>query len=518
MMRQVAIALVLGLVVLLQAEQGTAEGAGGDSGARRPNILVIMSDEHNASVAGCYGNRLVRTPNLERLASEGVTLDRCYTNSPLCVPSRLSFTAGKYVSRIGAWSNSAWLADDGMPSIARVMNAAGYESLLCGKMHYDRTRRYGFREIAAIGNDTFQTGTGERRKADDLEPEKELTERFREPNFHLGNESGTLTHDRKVTAALVKFFAERRRDDKPFFLVAGYLAPHFPLIVPDQYWSHYRGKVPMPEIPAGFLASLPLNYQHLRAGFKITSVPEGLVRRGREVYYGLTEWFDNEVGKIRRALDESGLGDNTVIVYTADHGENLGEHGLWWKNCMYDSAARVPLIIRWPGRWHGGQRRQGACSLVDVVRTIAEIGGGTTPGDWNGSSLLPWLDDAGYRWKDRAISEYYGHNIASGFAMLRTGKYKLVYHTRADAEHPPERELYDLEQDPGEFRNLARDPRSTEVLRALEATLVEELGENPEQTELRCRAEIAKGYGREGAVKAPTSGRIQARRRGAAEP
>ena len=133
-------------------------------GRDRPNILVIMSDEHNASVTGCYGNSIIQTPNLDRLAAGGTTFESCYCNSPLCVPSRLSFTAGKYVSRIGAWSNDCRLDSDDVPSLPRILTAAGYESYLCGKMHYDRTRRYGFTEIGGNRNNGFKTGKGGRRK------------------------------------------------------------------------------------------------------------------------------------------------------------------------------------------------------------------------------------------------------------------------------------------------------------------------------------------------------------------
>jgi choline-sulfatase len=134
--------------------------------------------------------------------------------------------------------------------------------------------------------------------------------------------------------------------------------------------------------------------------------------------------------------------------------------------------------------------------MVDLVQTIAELGGAETPGDWNGESMCRWMDDGETAWKDRAVSEYYAHNIASGYAMLRTGKYKYVYHTRMDADHPPERELYDLEADPGEFHNLASDPHQSGRIARMHAQLVEELGEDPDETELRCRADYARGYGR----------------------
>jgi len=466
---------------------------------RRPNVLLIISDEHNVFVNGCYGNKIVRTPALDALAARGVTFDAAYTNSPLCVPSRLSLTACKYVSRIGAWSNNTWLPRDDYPSIARAMTAAGYDSLLCGKMHYDRTRRYGFADIGGNMNRSFKTGRGGRRKADDLTPRGKISNRFKA--FHAGNNSGILSHDRKVTAGVVEFLARRKKAAKPFFLIAGYLAPHFPLIVPEKFWAPYKSKVPMPKIPPGHLEGLPRNYKHLRVGFQLVGVPGEIVRKGRELYYGLTQWLDREIGKVLGALGDSDLGEDTVVVYTSDHGENIGEHGLWWKNCMYEHAARVPLIVSWPKRWKGPQRRGGACSIVDLVQTLAELGGAAAPDDWDGRSMCEWLDNPRASWRDLAVSEYYAHNISSGYAMLRAGAFKYVYHTPPDADHPAERELYDLQADPGEFSNLASQPEHKATVEKMHAALLEELGQHPDEAEKRCRADYAKGYGRKAAPK-----------------
>lgn len=463
---------------------------------KQPNILVIMSDEHNASVMGCTGNAISQTPNLDALAGRGVVFENCYCNSPLCVPSRLSFTSGKYVSRVGAWNNNCWLPSPDYPSLPRIMKAAGYEPYLCGKMHYDSSCRYGFTEIGGNMNASHMTGLGERRAADDLTPEPGISNRFDE--FHAGETSSVIEHDRCVTAGTTEFLRNRKNATAPFFLLAGYLAPHFPLTVPQKYWDLYKGKVPMPIIPEGFLDTLPLNYKHLRIGFNVEDVPEDIVRKGRELYYGFVQWIDHEIGEVLKTLGDSEAADNTVVIYTADHGENMGEHGLWWKNCLYNTAARVPLIVSWPARWNGGQRRTQACSLVDIVRTIAEVGGADVPKDWNGDSMVKWLDDAKTAWKDRAVSEYYAHNIASGYAMIRLGTFKYVYHTPPDGEHPAQRELYDLERDPGEFSNLAAKPEQAERIRTMHAALVEELGEDPEKTEQRCRADYAKGYGRDG--------------------
>ena len=460
----------------------------------QPNIIVIMSDEHNAGVLGSYGNDIVQTPNLDSLSRRGVTFESCYCNSPLCVPSRLSFTSGKYVSRVGAWSNNCWLPSTDYPSLPRIMKDSGYESILCGKMHYDRTRRYGFTEIGGNMNNSDKKGKGNRRAADNLTPKAGISNRFND--FHTGDDSSILKHDRKVTAGTIEFLNNRRASDKPFFMLVGYLAPHFPLIVPQRYWELYKGRVPMPEIPQGHLESQARNYKHLRIGFNVENVPDEIVRKGRELYYSLTQWQDEEIGKVLTALGNSNVADNTIVIYTTDHGENMGEHGLWWKNCLYEHAGRVPLIISWPARWKGGQRRTKACSLVDVVQTVAELGAANVPDDWNGDSMVRWLDNPDSEWKDLAVSEYYGHNIASGNAMIRMGDYKYIYHTPADADHPAERELYDLRTDPGEFNNLAGRKKYRRRVRAMHAALVKEIGEHPNRTEQRCRADYARGYSR----------------------
>ncbi|MBI5092925.1 MAG: sulfatase-like hydrolase/transferase [Candidatus Hydrogenedentes bacterium] len=478
-----------------------ASAGASDSARRPPNILFILSDEHNARVLGCCGNAIARTPNLDALANRGVVFENAYTNSPLCVPSRLSITSGKYSSRVSVWNNDCWLPSSDYPSLPRILDDAGYETVLCGKMHYDRTQRYGFtKELqpTTLNNGTM-SGTGGRRKPDDLAPTPGISDRFSQ--FHPGDSSSHLEHDRTLTASATKFIRERKASDKPFFFLSGYITPHFPLIVPEKYWKNFQDKVPLPTIPEGYLDTLAPNYKHERIGFNEEDVPTDVVKKGRELYYGLAQWFDEQVGELLKTLGDSEVADNTVVIYSSDHGENMGEHGLWWKNAMFEPASHVPLIVSWPARWKGGQRRSGVCSLVDVVQTIADLAGAHTPKDWNGDSLAAYLSDPSDPWKDIAVSEYYAHNIASGFVMLREGSLKYVYHTQADEKHPAQRELYDLKTDPGELTNLAERPEHKETIERLHARLIKEVGEDPEKTEQRARVDLAKGYGRKKADK-----------------
>jgi len=163
---------------------------------------------------------------------------------------------------------------------------------------------------------------------------------------------------------------------------------------------------------------------------------------------------------------------------------------------MYEHSARVPLIISWPDRFKGDQSRKEACSLLDLVKTIAETAGAETPADWDGDSMLHWIKDETVQWKDFAVSEYYAHNIVSGFAMYRKGDFKYVYHTRMDDDHGPERELYNLKEDPGEFRNLAKDTGYADKIDEMHRLLVAELKRDPEASETLCRSDYARGYGR----------------------
>jgi len=458
----------------------------------RPNILMIMSDEHDPAVMGCYGDKIVQTPNFDRLANEGITFDAAYTSSPLCAPSRASFTAVQYVSRCGVWTNDWSLASDDYPSLPHALNAAGYESWLGGKMHFATDHRYGFSDVYPGANEGEKMrGEGKRRAFGDM-TESERGWAGRVAEFKTADTSSILEKDRDVTAGCRDFLKNRKADDKPFFLLAGYLAPHFPLTIPQEYYDRYKGKVPMPEIPEGLIENLPTNYKHLRAGFGVGQATDEETKLGRELYWGFVNWLDDEVGKLLNALGDSEVADNTIVIYCSDHGENKGDHGLWWKNNMYEHAARMPLIVHWPKRWAGGQRRPSACSLVDLAQTIGELGGVERSDDWDGESLLNYLDDGNSEWRDIAVSEYYAHNIASGFQMIRQGDWKYVYHTRFDDEHGPERELYNLKDDPKEFDDLANDADQADRVAQLHALLIQELKRDPEEAEAECRAGVVK--------------------------
>jgi choline-sulfatase len=459
----------------------------------QPNILLLISDEHNANIMGCDGNPLARTPTLDGLAKSGIYFNSFYCSSPQSVPSRQSLTTGKYVSHHNVWGNTPGVPE-GTPSLARLLNAVGYESYLSGKMHYMGVGNHGFivlddqekkKKDGELEVETFNGGKRKRIPADYFPDNKgQLGKEFRDLG---GVDKPVGSGDRKVSGAVIDFIQNRKKSEKPFFLTMGLSAPHYPLTVPNNLLQKYKGKIPPPEIPVGYLENLPLNYRHLRYDRKLENIPEETVKLARECYYAKVEWMDSVMGTVIETMRKSPLYENTIIIYMSDHGENMGEHGMWWKNTLYDTGSRVPLIISYPKKWKGGQIRSGAAGNVDLVQTIAEMAGAKTPNDWDGNSMLNWISQPNTKWKDLAITEYYGPYLSSGMSMIRMGEWKYVYHTRADERHPAEMELFNMKTDPKELHNLAKEPSQQNRLKEIHAVLVKQLGEDPEQSELRFR-------------------------------
>jgi choline-sulfatase len=413
-----------------------------------------MSDEHAPQFSGPHGHPVVKTPHMDRLAAQGVLFENTYCNSPLCVPSRMSFMTGRYVHHNrGGWDNSSPLSSDAVTWAHRV-RAAGYDAVLAGKQHFvGPDQLHGFR--AQIARDlhaehahpTFDWAEGTR-----IAPEPWPALAKAGPGTTVEIE----VDDQAETAALA-YLRDPARKGQPWALNVSFIAPHFPLIVPQPYWDMYPlDQIDLPHIPPGHFEAQHPVYQRMRAMFGMVDFPEELTRRGRAGYYGLITYLDDKIGRLLDALEETGQAENTLVVYTADHGEMAGEHGMWRKSNFYEHSSRVPLIVSWPGQLPAGRRVTQVTSVVDAIATLVDAAGAPADGAaLDGESLLPLArGDAGVAesWKDEAFSEYLAHGVARPMAMLRRGRYKLNY----SLDDPVE--LYDLEEDPGEFHDLAADP------------------------------------------------------------
>ena len=441
-----------------------------------PNLLIIMSDEHAPMFSSPYGHPLIQTPNLDRLAENGITFTNAYCNSPLCMPSRMSFMTGKYIHHIGTWDNATPLASDEI-TWAHLLRNAGYDVVLAGKQHFGGMEQlHGFR--AQLARDLH----AERQHA--LTDWENGTPPARHPWQGLAQAGPGTTEEIEVddlaeTAAL-EYLRDTARQEQPWALNVSFIAPHFPLVVPQRFWNLYPlNEIDMPTIPEGHLENQHPVYQRMRRMFGCIDFPEELVRSGRAGYYGLITYLDEKIGRLLTALEETGQAENTVVIYTSDHGEMNGEHGMWRKSNFYEASARVPLQMKLPGHLQAGKRLDEVVSLVDLTATLVDLANAPHGGQMDGDSLMPLIRGTAPEWKNFAFSEYLAHGVARPMAMLRQGRYKFNY-SLGDAP-----ELYDIAEDPGEFHNLADEPAYQAIREELEAQLLEDW--NPIEIERQVR-------------------------------
>lgn len=432
--------------------------------SQQPNILIIMSDEHAPQFSGVYGHPLVRSPHLDRLGAEGVVFDGAYCNSPLCVPSRMSLMTGRLPSADGVYDNASPLSSDTV-TWAHLLRAVGYDVVLAGKQHFiGPDQLHGFR--AQLARDLHASALHPIYAWDDgVIPAAK-------PWFHLDNigpgHTTEIETDDEVEARSLAYIRSRVESDQPWALMSSYIAPHFPFIAPQEYWDMYDPDiVDLPDIPPGHLEQQHPLYARLRSTFGLDEVSEEQVRRARAAYYALITYLDDKIGRLLSVLEETGQADNTIVIYTSDHGEMLGEHGLWRKSTFYEHSARVPLLMYWPGEIPGGRRISESVSLMDLAATLVEVAGAEATRPLEGSSLSGLATNGDTGWDDRVFSEYLAHGVLGPMAMIRRGRHKLNY------VHDEGSELYDLEADPGEFRDLAESDEHRPVLEELRTALLE---------------------------------------------
>jgi choline-sulfatase len=422
----------------------------------RPNILILMADQLTARALPAYGNRVAKTPHLDALAESGVVFDSFYCNSPLCAPSRFSFLSGRQVSAIGAYDNAAEFPS-AVPTFAHYLRAAGYQTVLSGKMHFcGADQLHGFEE--RLTTDIYPADFG-------WTPD---WTRFEErPSWYHNMDSVTqagpcartnqidFDDDAAFQARRKIFDLARSKDRRPFCLVASLTHPHDPYVIPQGYWDRYAGvDVDMPRVP-GSPELLDPHSRRLRhvIGLDLQPVNEAQVRAARHAYYGAVSYVDDQFGSLLSALRDSGFADDTVVVVLADHGDMLGERGLWYKMSFFEPACRIPLIVHAPRRF-AARRIAGSASLVDVAPTLMELAG-CKPQDrataLDGRSLLGEM--RGGESRDEVIGEYLAEGAIAPLVMIRRGRFKFV-HSPGDPD-----QLYDLAADPDELDNLARSPR-----------------------------------------------------------
>jgi choline-sulfatase len=466
------------------------------------NLLFILSDEHNKRVTGCYGHPMVRTPNLDALAARGTRFTSAYTNCPICVPARASFATGRYVHQVRCWDNA--IAYDGQPpSWGHRLMEQGHHVAAIGKLHYKASdpALNGFNEEILPLH--IVNGTG-----DLLGLIRDELPR-RPGSLKLGPEAGPgeseyTRYDRSIADETIGWLRHQapKHKGKPWALYVGFVSPHFPLIAPPQFYALYpESKVPWPDM---YDATARPRHPFLDAMRKCLCFDEpfdaAMVRRAIAAYLGLVSFLDDNVGRILKALADSGLAENTRVIYSSDHGDNLGTRGLWGKSTMYEESAGIPMIMAGPGV-PAGATCATPVTLADGFPTFLDALGAQPAGadkDLPGTSLLDIAQ--GTAPQRTILSEYHAAGAITASYMIRHGRYKYIHYVGL----PPM--LFDLDADPHERTDLGRDPASRAVIAECEAALRKVV--DPEAVDKLARADqrtcIEKNGGKEAILKKGT--------------
>ncbi len=445
--------------------------ANAQSKGAQPNIVIIMYDQLTPGMLGCYGQTAARSPRIDALAREGVVFDAAYTNSPLCTPARVCLMTGQLPSTSGGYDNAAYLAST-VPTFAHVARAAGYRTVLSGKMHF-------------VGPDQLH-GFEERRTTDIYPADFGWTPNWHHPLdrvdwwYHnmdsvtgagVAEATNQLRFDDEVGHHAIRALHDLapRRDGRPFLLVTSFTHPHDPYVTRRQYWDRLEDvEIPMPLVAAGDVRDDP-HSARLRVAVddKAATVTDEHVRAARRAYLGNVSYVDDWTGRIVDTLAALHCTENTVIMLVADHGDMLGERGLWYKMNFFEPSARIPLVVHAPHRFPA-MRVASPVSLVDVLPTIAELAGAALDDlgevvPLAGRSLIAHCDGTESDIDRPVLGEYMAEGSVAPIVMIRRGTLKFVY-----CPTDPD-QLYDLTDDPLETHNLATDPACATVLANLRA-------------------------------------------------
>jgi len=426
----------------------------------RPHILLVMVDQLSALFLGPYGHKVVKTPNIDRLAAEGVLFENAYTPSPLCAPARAVFMSGRLPTRTGVYDNAAEFPS-AVPTFAHHLRLQAYRTCLSGKMHFvGPDQLHGFEE--RLTTDIYPADFG-------WTPDWRLRQERIDWWYHnmtsvkqasIAEITNQLEYDDEVA-----FHANRRIFDHgryergtPLCLVVSFTHPHDPYAARRRFWDLYRdADIDLPAVPPIPYAGLD---PHSRRLWDVSAMddydvtPED-VRNSRHGYYANISYLDSKIGELLDTLETCGMRERTAVVLTADHGDFLGERGLWYKMSFLEPSARVPLILHWPERF-APRRVKEPASLADIAPTLAALAGRENV-ETDGSSLLAHAEGSS---EARTVhGEYLAEGVVAPMFMIRRGRWKFV-RCRTDPD-----QLFDLEADPNELRNLAGEPAHAETLK-----------------------------------------------------
>jgi len=458
---------------------------------KRPNVLLICVDDLKP-VLGCYGDTLVRTPNIDRLAARGVRFDRAYCNQAVCAPSRNSLLTGRRPQTLGIYdlgTNFRQAVPDAV-TLPQHFKQNGYRTEALGKIFHVG---HGNHEDPPSWSVPHWKANSIAYVLPENGPQKGLTREEALFSNQLGGidklprgvptEAAEVADDSypdgKIAAEAVRRLEQAKGSAEPFFLAVGFLKPHLPFCAPKRYWDLYDpAQLPLPALdspPADAPSFAPTNWGELRqyAGMPDKGpLTEEQTRHLIHGYYAAVSYMDAQLGKVLDSLDATGLGKNTVVVLWGDHGWHLGDHGMWCKHTNYEQATRIPLVVSAPGM-SAAAASPSLVETVDIYPTLCELAGLTAPAGFDGKSFTSVLRDSSASTKEAVIQVYpRGQQIGRS---LRTARYRFVeWKKPGEGPETAALELYDYESDPAESRNVAaRQPETVQELRKLLTTFAE---------------------------------------------
>jgi choline-sulfatase len=458
------------------------------------NLLILMSDQHSRGTMGCYGDPLVRTPSLDRLAQGGTRFTSCWTPSPVCIPARAAFATGKYIHQIGFWDN-ADPYDGSVPSWHGRLREAGHRVVSVGKLHFRADEDDCGLSEAIVPMHVIE-GKGDLLGLirDDL-PVRGAA--YKMARMAGPGESPYTQYDREIAARAQIWLHDEapKYRDKPWVLFVSFVAPHYPLTAPPEHFYRYYNDpcLPKPKLyDRDQRPDHPFVADYARSfNFDDYFKTEDDIRRAVAGYYGLCSFMDEQAGKVLDALAASGLAGTTRIVYTSDHGDAVGKRGLWGKSTLYEETCGVPLIVAGAGIPEGRVIDTPA-TLLDIypfiIDCVGESGAGMVEPDHPGISIARLAE--GHAPVRTVLSEYHGMGSTTGAFAIRNGRYKYVHY----AKYRPQ--LFDLGNDPDETVDLAADPRHAALVMECEAKLRALL--SPEEVDARAKQRQAEQLQRHG--------------------
>ncbi|MFW6308804.1 MAG: sulfatase-like hydrolase/transferase [bacterium] len=425
---------------------------------KKPNILFLMSDEHRPDVAGFAGNEVIRTPVLDHLAETGTVFNNAYTPSPICIPGRQSMMSGQLPRTCNCERYGEDLSP-GYRTFSRQLTDYGYETAVSGKLHHlGSDQMQGWKKRIGGDMDISINHFSEKARKNRREtPSKKWSDAKEIARAGIGKR---YAKDDEYAVKGAKNFIENyfldpyydREQDHPLLLKVSLLQPHYPYFTDKEKFKYYLNRVE-PYLEEEVFDHPFLSTRQVIPG-KDVSARE--IRRATAAYYGMVETIDNMYGQVMEALEKAGENlDDWIIIYTSDHGEMLGEHGIWEKQKFFEASARVPLIIRYPEEFKGGQEIEENVNLCDLFATLCDLTDTPVPDGLDSRSLVPLMKGDSTDWNNETVSQFNGTNL-----MIKQDHLKYQYY----GEDMPE-VLFDLKQNPGETINFINDPEYKEAVK-----------------------------------------------------